>query len=214
MEGKISVIVVDDFELSRMGLRYMLTSIGYIEQVGEATNGKELFTQIDKIEPDIIFMDVNLELENGIDITRQILNKHPDIYVVALTSSKDIQDFIDMLDAGAAGFLLKNVTKEELEKALSIILSGEMYFSKEFMAVAKQIMPKHGKRSKTKLSDREKEVLTLICNGHSNQQIADELQLSSHTIDAHRKKILSKTGAKNTASMIMIAIRDGLIDMA
>lgn len=213
MEDKISTVIVDDFELSRVGLRYMLRNIPFVESVEEATDSKELFDIIKKNEPDVIFMDVNLEHENGIELTKKVLAAQPHTYIIAITSSKDIQHFIEMVDAGAIGFLLKNVTNTELEKALIEILKGNPYYSKEFLTVANQLLPRQGKKSKIKLSDREKEVLKLICKGYSNQEIADELELSSHTIDAHRKKLLSKIGAKNTASMIMISIKDGIIDM-
>jgi DNA-binding NarL/FixJ family response regulator len=213
MDDKISVIIVDDYELSRVGLRYMLKTIPYVESVKEATNSKELFDLVKKDEPDLILMDVNLDVEYGSNITEQLLRKLPNTFVIAITASKDIQHFIDMINAGALGFLLKNVTTEELKKAIDKVLKGEMYFSKEFLTAAKQLLPRHNKKSKIKLSDRESEVLKLICMGNSNQEIADSLKLSSHTIDAHRKKLLSKTGARNTASMIMISIRDGLIDL-
>ncbi len=213
MDDKISVIIVDDYELSRVGLRYMLKTIPYVESVKEATNSKELFDLVKKEEPDLILMDVNLDVEYGSNITEQLLRKLPNTFVIAITASKDIQHFIDMINAGALGFLLKNVTTEELKKAIDKVLKGEMYFSKEFLTAAKQLLPRHSTKSKIKLSDRESEVLKLICMGNSNQEIADSLKLSSHTIDAHRKKLLSKIGARNTASMIMISIRDGLIDL-
>ncbi len=213
MKDKISVIIVDDFELSRVGLRYMLKNISFVESVKEATDSKELLCLIKKEEADVIFMDVNLEQENGIELTKKVLALQPHTYIIAITSSKDIQHFIEMVSAGAAGFLLKNVTNTELEKALLEILKGNSYYSKEFLTVANQLLPRQGKKSKVKLSVREQEVLKLICKGYSNQEIADELDLSPHTIDAHRKKLLNKIGAKNTASMIMISIRDGIIDM-
>lgn len=213
MDKKISVIIVDDFELSRVGLRYMLKTIPYIDDIKEATNSKELFDLLKIEEPDIILMDVNLDDENGIEITEQVLKKIRDTYIIAITASKDIQHFTEMMNAGAVGFLLKNVTKEELKKAFDEILKGDTYFSKEFLTAAKQLLPKQGKTSKIKLSDRETEILKLICLGNSNQEIAETLELSPHTIDAQRKKLLNKIGARNTASMIMISIREGLIDL-
>ncbi len=213
MVNKIDVIVVDDFEMSLLGMRFMLGNIDFVSSVQEASDSKELFQLLKNHEPDVIFMDINLGSENGIELTKKVLDMHPDTYIVALTASKDIQYFIEMVDAGAAGFLLKNVTNDELEEALSEILKGNVYYSKEFLAVANQMLPKYKKKNNVKLSDREKEVLRLICDGHSNQEIANDLGLSPHTIDAHRKKLLSKIGARNTASMIMMSIRDGLIEV-
>jgi DNA-binding NarL/FixJ family response regulator len=213
MSDKISAVIVDDFEMSRVGLRYMLKMIPYVESVEEATNGKEFFMLAKMNEPDLVLMDIQLEYETGIEITRQLLKQMPHTYVIAITASKDILHFTEMMEAGAAGFLLKNVTHEELEKAIKEVLAGNMYFSKEFLSAAKKLLPNKGIRSKIKLSDREKEVLKLICIGHSNQEIADELGLSSHTIDAHRKHLLSNIGARNTASMITTSIKEGLIDL-
>lgn len=212
MPNQINVVIVDDFELSRVGLKYMLSNIHYVSEIFQATNSKELFDIMSKHDPDFVFMDVMLGDESGISVTQQLLLKHPNTYVIAITSSKDIQHFIDMIDAGAAGFLLKNVTNAELEFALNEILNGNTYSSKEFLAVSKKLAPQQSKKSRINLSAREKEVLRYICLGLSNQEIADKLNLSPHTIDAHRKKLLAKTGARNTASMITLTIKEGLIE--
>ena len=208
----LSVIIVDDYELSRMGLRYMLSNMPKIKTVEEVENSKELFELLKKFEPDIIFMDLYLEEEMGIEVTQKVLSKYPDIYVIALTTSSDARNFTEMIEAGASGFLLKNIKKEELKTALDEILKGNMYFSKEFLTLAKKLVPKKEKKHAVKLSDREREVLNLICKGHSNQEIADEIKVSIHTVDAHRRSLLSKTEAKNTANLIMISFRDGLIE--
>lgn len=213
LNNKLNIIVVDDFEMSRLGIRYMLGKISNIESIREASDSNQLFDLISDEEPDVIFMDVNLENESGIDVTKKVLHKYPDTYVIALTASKDIQYFIEMVNAGVTGFLLKNITQDELEKALEEIIAGRVYYSKEFLTVAKQLLPVKSKRQKIRLSDREKQVLKLICMGYSNQDIAKELDLSSHTIDTHRKKLIQKMGAKNTASMIAISISEGLVEL-
>ncbi len=213
MSDKISVIVVDDFELTLVGLHHILQNIPVIEKVREAYNGKELFKLVQEEEPDLVLMDVQLDGENGIELTRQLLAKIPDTLVIALTASKDLEHFMDMMEAGASGFLLKNTTSGELEFAIEEVLKGKSFFSKEFHGVAKKMAFNTSRKSKILLSDREREVLKLICQGFSNQEIADNLGLSHHTVDAHRKKLLSKTGAKNTASMITMAIKEGVVDI-
>lgn len=212
MENKLSVIIVDDFEMARLGMHHMLTNISVVETIREAKNSKELLMLMKAEEPDIIFMDIQLGDENGVELTSQILSKYPNTFILAVTSSKEVQHFSEMLDAGAVGFMFKNITQEEMEKAISEVLIGNMYFSKEFSNIANKLVPKQHKKSVVKLTDREKQVLKLICMGNSNQEIADELELSSHTVDGHRKNLLHKIGARNTASMIMISIKDGLID--
>lgn len=213
MQDKITVITVDDFEVFRLGFRYMLKGLDMVEQVLEADSSKTLFDLLKKVDADLIFMDVDLGEEDGVTVTRQIKAKFPYTYVVAITSSKDIEHFINMMDAGAAGFLLKNVSQRELGLALTDILKGNNYFSKEFLNAARQLLPQKRKRTNVQLSDREKDVLKYICLGYSNIEIAESMALSTHTIDAHRKKLLHKIGAKNTASMIMITMKDGIIDV-
>ncbi len=213
MSDKISVIVVDDFELTLVGLHHILLNIPIIEKVREAFNGKELFELVKEEEPDLVLMDVQLDGENGIELTRQLLARVPDTLVIALSASKDVEHFISMMEAGASGFLLKNSTTEELEVAIEEVLKGKPFFSKEFHGVAKKMAFNSNGKIKISLSEREQEVLKLICLGYSNQEIAENLQLSHHTIDAHRKKLLNKTGAKNTAKMITMAIKEGLVDV-
>lgn len=213
MPEKISVLVIDDYELSRVGLRFMLKRIECVETVDEASNGKELFEKVKVQEPDLVLMDIQLASESGIDLTRQLLRQLPDTLVIAVTASKDIEHFTDMIEAGASGFILKNISQTDLEKAIDEVLNGRMYFSSEFLSAAKKLLPGKSKKLNIKLSDREREVLKLICLGQSNQEIADSLELSSHTVDAHRKHLLSKIGARNTASMITISIQEGLVNL-
>lgn len=163
-------------------------------------------------EPDLVLMDIQLSTESGIDLTRQLLRQLPDTLVIAVTASKDIEHFTDMIDAGASGFILKNISQTDLEKAIDEVLNGRMYFSSEFCLPLK-IASGQEQKLNIKLSDREREVLKLICLGQSNQEIADSLELSSHTVDAHRKHLLGKIGARNTASMITISIQEGLVDL-
>ena len=213
MDDVVSVIIVDDHEIFRMGLEVMLSSLPYINIIGEASNSTQLFNLLKKREPDIIFMDIDLGGEYGVDVARRVLAKYPYTYIIAITSSDEIRYFKDMIDAGAVGFLLKNISKEELNTALKEIIAGNQYFSKEFLLIARSLnSSSKAKKSKIQLSDREKEVLRLICQGCSNQEVADELNLSPHTVDSHRRNLLSKTNARNTAEMIMISFRDGLIN--
>jgi DNA-binding NarL/FixJ family response regulator len=210
---KISVYIIDDYELSRIGLTYMLKDIPFVEQIEVAANSKELFELLKKEEPDIILMDIQIGEEYGVEITKKVLQKYPDIYVVGITSSHDFLIFKEMLEAGASAFVLKKITKEELQQALEEVLNGNNYFSREYLSLAKQLSPTKKRVSKLKLSDREKEVLQLLCRGFSNQEIAKKLSVSAHTSDAHRRKLLQKMEARNTANMIMIAVRDGLIEL-
>ena len=213
MENSIEVILVDDHKIFRIGLEAIIDSFEGISVIAGVDNGDALFQLLRKTEPDIIFMDIHLGNENGIDLTKKVIARYPDIIVIALTSSDEVNNFTEMLEAGASAFLLKNAAEPELQKAIEMVAKGESYFSKEFLYLAKNFYKKPKRRLSVALSDREKEVLALICLGHSNQEIAETIELSIHTVDTHRRNLLSKTGARNTASLVMIALRDELVDL-
>ena len=212
MENSIEIIIVDDHKIFRVGLEAILNCIENVNVIGDVENSTELFQLLRKTEPDILFMDVNLGAENGIDLTRKVVARYADILVIAITSSDEVNNFNDMLEAGASAFLLKNASEQELQKAINEVIKGNYYFSREFLFLAKKFSIKPKKKVKIQLSEREKEVLNLICQGYSNQEIAAKIDLSVHTVDSHRRNLLNKTSARNTASLVMIAFRDELLD--
>ena len=206
------IIVVDDHIIFRKGLQTILNEIDIVKVVGEASNGNELLDLLKKQETDIIFMDIKMPYMDGVEATRKVLAKYPNIKIVALTMFEEISYFNQMIEAGASGFLLKKTTTEELEKAIKLVLMDESYFSEEFMSsVNKYIKPKL-KDSNIQLTDREQEVLELICKGFSNAEIAKMLGVSSRTVDGFRAKLFEKTGAKNAPNLVMFALKNGLIN--
>lgn len=215
MENELEIIIVDDHRVFRVGLEAILESMENISVIGDVDNGEDLFKLLNKTEPDIVFMDIELSREeNGIDLTRRIRTKYKDIIVIAMTSSDEVNYFNDMMNAGASAFLLKNATEKEIENAIIEVTKGNNYFSREFLYLSKQFNRNHSKRNTSlQLSERETEVLNLICQGLSNQEISEEIGKSIHTVDTHRRNLLTKTGAKNTASLVMTAFKEGLIDI-
>jgi len=213
MINTIEVVLVDDHKIFRVGMEALLSGLNNISVIGDVDCGDDLFRLLRKKEPDIVFMDINLGNENGIEITRKVVARYPHIKVIALTSSDEVNNVNDMLEAGASAFLLKNSGEKELQKAIEEVLKGNSYFSKEFLFLAKQFQPGARKKSSIQLSERELEVLQFICQGYSNQEISNNIGISIHTVDTHRRNLLSKTGAKNTASLVMIAFRDRLLDL-
>ena len=213
MDAIQTVVIVDDHKIFRMGLGMMLNNIPFAKLIGEAINSTQLFNLLKKHVPDVIFMDIHLDNEYGVDVTRKVLEKYPGIKILAMTSSDEVKHFSEMLETGAYGFMLKNVDEEELEKALKELSVGNRYFSKEFQSLANSFNTGiKTEKSTVNLTSREKEILKLVCYGSSNQEIADKLFLSYHTVDSHRRSILHKTGAKNTAEMIRIAVKEGLLE--
>ena len=210
MEKEIKIIVVDDHKAFRIGLVAVMEMIDNVNVIGDVATGNELFRLLQINKPDIIFMDINLTEENGIDLTRRVLSKYQEIVVIAITSSDEAYNLIEMLDAGASAFILKNAGNKEIQDAIDTVRNGKTYFSREFLFLTKQFAPKTKKKPNIKLSDREREILGLICKGMSNKEIANIIDLSIHTVDTHRRNLLDKTGARNTASLVMIAFRDEL----
>jgi DNA-binding NarL/FixJ family response regulator len=205
------ILIVDDQQIIRAGLEVMLNGLPNAKVVGQAANRAQVFNFLKSNKVDLVFMDIHLGEENGIALTKELLAKYPDIKVIALTISESIGLFNDMIAAGASGFLLKNIKEDELEKAINAVIEGDNYFSKEYLALVK---PKEKTKSKSRiiLSEREKNVLGLICKGFSNNEIADELNISVYTADQHRRNLLLKSEAKNTAQLVMIAFKEGLVD--
>ncbi len=204
------LVIVDDHVIFRKGLHTILNEIGIIKVVAEASNASELFDILKKQEIDIILMDINMPGMDGIEATKKVVDKYPETKVVALTMHEEIGYFNKMMDAGAEGFLLKKTNKDELEKAIQMVMNGEHYFSAEFINTA-QLYQKTKVTTDVKLSEREIEILELICKGYSNPEIAKMLGISQRTIDGHRARLFEKTGAKNAPNLVMFAIKHGIV---
>jgi DNA-binding NarL/FixJ family response regulator len=213
-------ILVDDHKIFRDGLKLLLNEISNIKVIAEASNGKEFLEILETNHPDIIFMDIKMPEMNGIDATRIALQKFPDLKVIILSMSGNEEHFSLSLNAGACAYLLKNSDKSEIEKAILSVLEGKNYFSETLL---KDLVRKNYIMNKDssvmpadnpdKLSHRELEVLQLICKGLANHEIAKELNISPRTVDGHRANILDKTQSKNSISLVVYAIKKGLVDL-
>lgn len=204
------LVIVDDHIIFRKGLHTILNEIGIIKVIAECSNATELFDLLKRQEIDIILMDINMPGMDGIEATKKVKDKYPDTKVIALTMHEEIGYFNKMTDAGSDGFLLKKTNKDELEKAIQMVMNDEHYFSSEFINTA-QLFQKAKITTDVKFSDREIEILELICKGHSNPEIAKMLGISQRTIDGHRARLFEKTGAKNAPNLVMFAIKYGIV---
>ncbi len=208
----IKVIITDDHVIFRKGLFTILNEINNIKVVGEAANGHELLDLLKKTPADVILMDIRMPKMDGIEATKKVRELYPAVKIIALTMYEEISYFNKMSEVGADGFLLKKTTQDELEKAILTVLADGNYYSEEFISsLEKQQVMMTGKRTDIILTDREQEVLELICKGMSNPEISKHLGLSQRTIDGHRARLFEKTGAKNAPHLVMFAIRNGLI---
>ena len=209
---KNSVIIVDDHQLFREGLKLMLNLNPLIGSIYQAANGVEFLELLGKLKPDIVLMDIDMPVMDGIEATKKALLLYPDLKIIALSMYGDDDYYLKMIEAGARGFILKNSDIEVVEKAIDEVFAGQNYFSSDVMAnLVLNLNKKKSGEIKNELTERESEILYLICKGLSNQEIADTLFLSKRTIDKHRENILSKTNVKNTAGLVMYAIKHGII---
>ncbi|MEI6851293.1 MAG: response regulator transcription factor [Bacteroidota bacterium] len=207
----IRVAIADDHEIFRKGLRIILNEIDELKVIGEAQNGHELFEILKHHEVDVILMDIRMPVMDGIEATKKVVEKYPQIKVIALTMFEEISYFNQMVEAGANGFLLKKTNKDELYRAILQVMQDETYFSEEFISNVNKTQKPKSRISGIELTEREQEVLDLICKGMSNTEISKFLGLSARTVDGHRAHLLEKTGAKNSPHLVMFAIKNGLI---
>jgi DNA-binding NarL/FixJ family response regulator len=214
LDEKIKIIVVDDHEFFRKGLVLVLNKLKYVDVIAEATNGQEFLDMLDTLtQVDIVLMDINMPNLNGIEATRMALSKRPNLKVIALSSHEDEAYLEKMIDAGVKGFLLKNIDKEVLSRALLLVSQDKPFFSEEFMPyfTKKFVTEKAPSNLSAQLSKRELEVLQLIASGFSNHEIADKLFISLRTVTNHRAALYQKTGTNNTAALLSMAIKSNWV---
>ena len=211
---KIRIIITDDHQLFRNGLKILLNSFPDFEVTGEASNGEEFLKLIQSVNADIALMDINMPEMDGIEATRRGTKLIPAINIIALSMYGEEDYYYRMVDAGAKGFLLKDSDINEVREAILTVAKGGSYFSQELLYHVIQKFKHREQEAKTaNLSKREKEILARICEGLSNQEIADTLFISKRTVDKHRANLLGKTNSKNTASLILFAIKNKLIEI-
>jgi len=211
---KIRIIITDDHQLFRNGLKILLNSFPDFEVTGEASNGNEFLKLIQSVTADIALMDINMPVMDGVEATREALKIDAGIKIIALSMYGEEDYYYRMVDAGAKGFLLKDSGISEVRDAILTVMKGGSYFSQELLYhVIQKIKHREHENKAANLSRREKEILAKICEGLSNQEIADALFISKRTVDKHRANLLGKTNSKNTASLILFAIKNKLIEI-
>lgn len=202
----IKVFIVDDHYLVIEGIRSLLQNERGIEWVGHAMNAESCLAFLNRQEPDVILMDINMPGKSGIDLCKEVKEKYPAVFVVGLSTFNQ-QSFVEkMMENGASGYVLKNASKEEIMEAIGVVVKGKTYLSFETAQTMKSAQD-----NKIILTRREKEVLELIAEGMTNNEIAGKLFVSVATVDTHRKNLLAKFNARNVASMIKTAVQQKVI---
>jgi len=198
---RIKVFVTDDHYMVVEGLRTLLQNEKNIDWLGYASNADSCLAFLKKELPDVILMDINMPGKSGIELCKEVKEKYPSVFVIGLSTFNQ-QSFIQkMMDNGASGYVLKNATQEELMEAIQAVAIGKTYLSKE----AATSLRKYAESEIPVITRREKEVLELIADGMTNNEIAQKLFISTTTVDSHRKNLLTKFDAKNTALLIRTA---------
>lgn len=211
---KLKIILVDDHKLFREGLKLLLENLNYVSEVKECVSGGDFLEIIKNYHPSIVFMDIEMPGKDGITTTKEALYTKPELKIIALSMYGDENYYTGMINAGAKGFMLKNSGIQDVENAIEQVANGNNYFSPEILnRLIKGFGSKRKKPKTNELSEREEEVLFFICKGFSNQEIADKLYLSKRTVDKHRENLLSKTNSKNTAGLVMYAVKNHIVDV-
>jgi len=212
---KLKIIVADDHQLFRSGFIMALHATHIISYIKEAENGKEVLDILQSENFDVVFMDISMPVMNGFVATKEIKRKYPQTKVIAISMYEDDQHMTEMFQYGATGYLFKNTDKEEIEKALEeVYFNNNLYWPKKAgdKLFRKVILKKESNdnSNSTLFSDREKEIIRLICQEFSSKEIANQLHLSQKTISWHRENILQKTKSKNTAGLVTFALLNGI----
>jgi len=210
----IGILLVDDHAIIRQGLRSLLEKQPDLEVLAEAEDGRRAIELVRELRPDIVIMDVTMPSLNGIEATRQICTELPEVKVIALSIHSNRRFIGDMLQAGAAGYVLKESLFDELVQAIEAVAGGNRYLSPRITGVVIDDYVKHLSTSADSpfatLTSREREVLQLVAEGRSTKQIAFELHVSSKTIEANRRQIMEKLDLHSVAELTKYAIREGL----
>ncbi len=210
----IKIIVADDHQMFIDGIKALLKNEKDIKVTGEALNGHEVLALLKKEPADIVLLDVNMPGMDGIETTKPIREKYADVKILMLTMHNKHEFIFGLANAGASGYILKNTGRKELLEAIHTVHAGKTYFSKEVTETILQNItkkPTEQKLEAAQLTEREKDVLKLIAQEFTTQEIADQLFISTNTVETHRKNLLSKLNAKNIAGLVKFAIQTGLI---
>lgn len=215
----INIIVVEDQPIIHDGIRLLLNTVDDFNVVATFANGKEFIRNIKNVPADIVLMDIDMPVMNGIKATKHALSFHPNLKIIALSMYSNNKYYFEMITAGAKGFVLKQSNSAELETAIREVSDGKNYFSKELLHsvvlsmnnLEEQILS--DKIGLLELSERDIELLELVCQGFANKEIADKLFVSVKTVESIKAKLMKKTNTKNNAGLIIWSIKNKIIEI-
>jgi DNA-binding NarL/FixJ family response regulator len=208
---KIKVLIADQHKIFRESLKTLLETLPTFEVVGFAGNGIEAIEETERLKPHVVLMEISLPVMDGLDATRMILGRFPEVKVIILSMLEREEFISQMLEAGVSGYLSKDINSEDLFSALKSVYKGDTYLSP---SVSRKVIDgylKAERKGAKDLSKREKEIVKLLAQGKSKREIGDLLYISPRTVDTHRTNILKKLNLKNTPDLVRYAIQRGLV---
>lgn len=216
MKNGISLVIADDHEIFRDGLALMLSKQDTVKLVGQAGDGLELMRMVEETRPDMVLTDIKMPRMDGIAAARQLLQLYPGLKIIALSMFEEEDLIVEMLEAGARGYLLKNADKKEILDAIVTVQEGNIFYCKHTTArlaslIVKSKFDQHKKSPAALFTDREREIVRLICRQHTAQEIGEMLFLSKRTVEGYRTRILEKMDVKNTAGVVIFALKHSII---
>lgn len=213
---KINIVITDDHKLFRKGIMALLSEFDFIDEINEAGNGEELLALLESLEskPEVILLDIKMPVMDGVEVQKRIREIYPDIKIIILTMEDDEQFILHLINEGVNGYLLKNADPDEMELAIRKVVDQGFYFSDD---ISKLIMSNLVNKNKINftlalnLTERELEVLDLICKEFTAAEIAKKLNLSARTIEGYQRKLLEKTKTRNMAGLVVFAMKHQLV---
>lgn len=226
--GNIRVLLVDDHAILREGIRYLLSASGQVDVVGEAEDGLQAVEMVEKLKPDAVLMDIAMPRMNGIEATAELKKRHPNLPILILSMYDSEEYVLPILKAGASGYVLKRAAAQELVSALKAVVAGQVILHPDVARTVMESIHEGGSSGPAahpaqkepgmhpqleQLTDREREVLTLIAQGLTNQQIAEKLFISIKTVQAHRANLMEKLDLHDAVELTKFAIKTGLVPL-
>ena len=215
--SKITIAIADDYKIFRDGLKVGLSSDDNLDVIAEADNGEDLLKLLETIHPDIILMDLNMPILDGMETTKRVKKQYPTIKVLVVTMYDDDKFIIHLMEIGANGYLLKNAEPEEIRKSIYAVHENGYYFNDLVnKALLKKLVLKNNLRpsfnNNIEFTEREQEVLKLICEEKTATEIGKEIFLSPRSVEGIRQRLIEKVGVRNTAGLVMFAIKNGIVE--
>ena len=215
--SKIKIAIADDYKIYRDGLKVGLSADDNMEIIAEADNGEDLMKVLETNSPDVILMDLKMPIMDGMEATKQVRKKYPSIKVLVITMYEDDKFIIHLMENGANGYLLKNAEPDEILKSIYAVYENGYYFNDVVnKALLKKLVLKNNLKpsfnQNIDLTEREQEVLKFICDEKTAAEIAKEIFLSPRSVEGIRQRLIEKIGVRNTAGLVMFAVKNGIVD--